>query len=50
MGGTLPTMKRASFAVIRLCASELLEKVPEPQCLNGEIHKRPERRESRRQD
>lgn len=37
-------------SVIRLCPSELLEKVPEPQYLNGEIHKRPERHESRRQD
>jgi len=36
--------------VIRLCASELLENVPEPQYLNGEIHKKPERRESHRQD
>jgi hypothetical protein len=37
-------------SVIRLCASELLEKVPEPQYLNGAIHKSPERHESRRQD
>jgi hypothetical protein len=37
-------------SVIRLCASELLEKVPEPQYLNGEIHKNPERHESHRHD
>jgi hypothetical protein len=37
-------------SVIRLCASELLEKVPEPQYRNGEIHKSPERHKSRRQD
>jgi len=37
-------------SVIRLCASELLEKVPEPQYRNGEIHKSPARHKSRRQD
>ena len=37
-------------SVIRLCASELLEKVPEPQYRHGAIHKSPERHESRPQD